>query len=95
MCLRARVVKPMMAFMGVRMSWLMLERKVLLAMLARSAWARAVSSWERCWSSRSMVSVTTRLARTTWEPPASPATRVKLNWMYSTFSRALLRTVTL
>ena len=33
----ARAVKPTMAFMGVRMSWDMLERKTLLALLARLA----------------------------------------------------------
>ena len=32
-----RVVMPMMAFMGVRISWLMLARKSVLALLARSA----------------------------------------------------------
>ena len=33
----AMAVMPTMAFMGVRMSWLMLERNSLLARLARSA----------------------------------------------------------
>ena len=32
-----RVEKPMTAFMGVRMSWLMLDRKVVLASLASRA----------------------------------------------------------
>ncbi len=39
----ARLVNPMMAFMGVRKSWDMLDKKVLLALLARLAWARASS----------------------------------------------------
>ena len=40
-CLSAMFVKPMMAFMGVRMSWDMLFRKVLLAELADSASRRS------------------------------------------------------
>ena len=44
MLLSASVVKPMMAFMGVRMSWDILERKVLLARLAVSAAATASES---------------------------------------------------
>lgn len=43
-------VMPTMAFMGVRMSWLMLERNSLLARLARSAslWAfSTAASWRR------------------------------------------------
>ena len=39
--LRAMLSSPMMAFMGVRISWLMLERKTVLARLASSAAARA------------------------------------------------------
>ena len=42
--LAARVVKPTMAFMGVRMSWDMFERKALLAALALLAWVSASSS---------------------------------------------------
>jgi hypothetical protein len=57
----SRLVMPMMAFIGVRISWLMLARKALLARLAASAaslaWASA--AWLRM---RSVMSVT--LART-------------------------------
>ena len=49
--LTASVVKPMMAFIGVRMSWDILERKVLLARLAFSAAATASeSAWFACLS---------------------------------------------
>ena len=42
----AMAVMPTIAFIGVRMSWLMLERNSLLAWLASSAsfWARSTSS---------------------------------------------------
>ena len=46
----AMAVMPTMAFMGVRMSWLILERNSLLARLARSAsrWAfSTAASWRR------------------------------------------------
>ena len=40
---------PMTAFMGVRISWLMVARKALLASLAasasRRAWSSSVMSW--------------------------------------------------
>ena len=49
--LNASVAKPMMAFMGVRISWDILERKVLLARLAFSAAATASeSAWFACLS---------------------------------------------
>ena len=41
-------VMPTMAFMGVRMSWLMLERKVLLARVAARASSRAASRSLSC-----------------------------------------------
>ena len=37
----AMLFKPMMAFMGVRISWLMLDRNVVLALLASSAMVSA------------------------------------------------------
>ncbi|MCY1418795.1 hypothetical protein D9M71_343640 [compost metagenome] len=37
-------VKPMMAFIGVRISWLMLARKALFAAAARSARSLALSN---------------------------------------------------
>ena len=40
---RARLVRPITAFKGVRMSWLMLAKKVLLAAPARSSFNRASS----------------------------------------------------
>jgi hypothetical protein len=42
--LRARPVMPMMALIGVRSSWLMLARKLLLARLAASAASLAIDS---------------------------------------------------
>ena len=45
----AMAVMPTMAFMGVRMSWDMLERNSLLALLAFSASRRAVSRSAICW----------------------------------------------
>ena len=57
--LRAMVVMPIMAFIGVRMSWDMLERKRLLASLARSAFS---SASRRAWFSRSRASVVFSLA---------------------------------
>ncbi len=39
-----RWVRPMIAFIGVRISWLMLARKALLARVAASAWSRAAAS---------------------------------------------------
>ena len=44
-CSRTSSVMPMMAFSGVRISWLMLARKVLLARLAASAASLACSNW--------------------------------------------------
>ena len=44
--LRARLLRPMMAFMGVRISWLMFERKAVFALLASSA---ASSASLRAW----------------------------------------------
>ena len=72
-----RVVMPMMAFMGVRISWLMLERKSVLALLARSAdcnasaaasCARRISSlacvsWMLYCSRRRFVSFSARSSR--------------------------------
>ena len=45
----AMAVMPTMAFMGVRMSWDMLERNSLLARLACTASRRAWSSSAICW----------------------------------------------
>ena len=60
----ARAVKPMMAFMGVRISWDMLERNTLLALLARLAWARA--------SSRSIFfSISLRVSSSTLRKPST------------------------
>jgi hypothetical protein len=63
----SRPVMPMIAFIGVRISWLMLARKALLARLAASAasFAAASASWLR---RRSVMSVT--LARTRLRPAA-------------------------
>ena len=56
---RSRWVSPMIAFIGVRISWLMLARKTLLARLAASEASRAASSsTER--------SDSTRLASSSW-----------------------------
>ncbi|MNC53126.1 hypothetical protein D3C75_1025130 [compost metagenome] len=44
----ARALKPMMAFMGVRISWLMLARKSLLAWASKAAWRdSSLSFWLR------------------------------------------------
>ncbi len=62
--LRARSVKPMMAFIGVRMSWLMLKRKYDFALLAASASSRALSSMSCFSSSSCMRASTSRKAMT-------------------------------
>ena len=49
---------PMMAFIGVRISWLMRERKSLLAALACSAATSAAASSSFCFCSRRTTSVT-------------------------------------
>ena len=41
----SRLVVPMMPFIGVRISWLMLARKFDFASFASSAWAWAMRSW--------------------------------------------------
>ena len=51
MCAAAIAVIPMMAFMGVRISWLMLERNRLFALLAALALSRALLRASRCCSS--------------------------------------------
>ena len=58
-CWNARVAMPRMAFMGVRISWLIRERNSLLAALACSAWARAVrrmAFWRSCCWNRPLMS---------------------------------------
>ncbi len=56
--------RPTMAFIGVRISWLMVERNWLLAALAWSARCRSRSSWLiSCW----------RSVRST-QPPITPCT---------------------
>ena len=62
MCMAAIEVMPRMAFMGVRMSWLMRERKSLLARLAASARDTARASICCCSSSRRITSSMLRMA---------------------------------
>ncbi len=50
---RSRWVRPRMAFMGVRISWLMLARKALLARPAASAWVLARVSSAVRWATSS------------------------------------------
>ena len=54
----AMVLMPMMAFMGVLISWLIRERKSLLAALACSAATRAAASSSFCLCSFKTTSVT-------------------------------------
>jgi len=63
--------KPRMAFMGVRISWLMLARKSLLARLAASAASRARRSWIS-FSSRLVTS--SRLTSMPADLPPAPGT---------------------
>ena len=63
----ARAVMPITAFMGVRISWLMVERKSLFARFASSARARASSSAFSDFLSAVSVSVTSALTRPTVE----------------------------
>ena len=76
----ARAVKPMMAFMGVRMSWDMLDRKVLLALLARLAWAKASSSMVFFSISRRVSSSTFRKPSTTPRLLCQSPTRTAFTW---------------
>ena len=55
-------VSPMMAFMGVRISWLILDRKVLLAWLATWAALRA-SCKSSFWRFSSLISVMSERVR--------------------------------
>ena len=58
---RIRWARPMMAFIGVRISWLMLARKALLARLAASAASRASrSASAACFCSVLSMAITTR-----------------------------------
>ena len=64
---RARLFRPMMAFMGVRISWLMLDRKAVLALLACSAAASASASARFLASaSRISASMTVKPTPTAW-----------------------------
>ena len=56
--LKAILSRPMMAFIGVRISWLILERKEVLALLASSAAASASPS-ARFWARLFLVSIST------------------------------------
>ena len=74
----ARAVKPVMAFIGVRMSWEMLNRNEDLISLARfsrsSSASISIFSESSCWT-RAMRSVTLRKPRTTLFKRSSSRTR--------------------
>ena len=84
--LASRSATPMMPFIGVRISWLMLARKALLARLAPSAaslarsssWVRLLTSssrWSRCLASsvsRSAISTSMVLKASASWPISSP-----------------------
>ena len=61
MCIPATAVMPRMAFIGVRMSWLIRDRKSLLAILADSARSAARASISFCFSSLWMISSILRM----------------------------------
>ena len=67
---RVSWAKPRMAFRGVRSSWLMLARKVLLARLASCAFCSDRSSWEvrslRSWVRSSMRACSASSRRRRW-----------------------------
>ena len=67
---RIRCVRPMMAFIGVRISWLMLARNELLARLALSATSLAWRSASAAWCSSVMSSIRTSIV------PTSASSRV-------------------
>ena len=78
--LASRVVKPMMAFMGVRMSWDILDRNALLASLARLAWDRASRRRVFCSSSTRVASSTSRTPSTMPRRPSQVPARTALIW---------------
>ena len=73
---------PRIAFIGVRISWLMLARNSLLALLAASATRRAcrsASAWRR--SLRSTMKATPcRVESLSSAPPISTGTRCPSRW---------------
>ena len=78
----ASAVNPTMAFMGVRISWDILDRNVLLALFARFACKRASSS-------RFFCSISLRISSSTlWNPRTTPwffshdPARTTFNWKY-------------
>jgi hypothetical protein len=68
--LQRQMVMPMMAFIGVRISWLILARKSDLACAAASACARAASS-SRCMAARAEISPSIACAMPSNVPPSS------------------------
>ena len=70
----SRVEKPMTAFMGVQMSWLMLERKVDFASLASCAICSASRSWRLCWASIAAFSLAERVSSSTTSAAATAVT---------------------
>ena len=78
----ASMVMPMMPFIGVRISWLMLARKSLLARVASSAASFALAS--SCWASaRSVVSRMT-VRKPTGRPFASRSSDTDCSSVFST-----------
>ena len=78
--LASSTVKPMMAFMGVRMSWDILDRKALFASLARLAWDSASRSRVFCSSSTRVASSTLRTPSTMPRLPFQAPARTALSW---------------
>ena len=64
-----RWVRPMMAFIGVRISWLMLARNALLARLAASARSRAATSCSFRACRRSSACLTSEMSETSTNRP--------------------------
>ncbi len=65
-----RPLMPMTAFIGVRISWLIVARNALLASLALSACSRAASAWARA-SCASLNSRAFWIAITAWSAKVS------------------------
>jgi hypothetical protein len=80
-------VMPMMPFMGVRISWLMLARNSLFARLAASAASRACSSSMRP-ASRSATSLTIILDNTAMSPPPAASFTTLTGNMLANTSRS-------
>ena len=76
-CAVAMAVMPTIAFIGVRISWLILARNSLLALLASSAAWRAFPSSCSCWRVRKKYRRKISVRKSRMEPQASKVMKVR------------------